>query len=87
VRFLEAFASTLFASVALVGCTLLARPILGAGGEPVKNADGSTRVVYDEVVETGGGLVAVLTGNPLIAVLVGAVGALGRNAVVSSRKG
>lgn len=86
-RFLRAAAASVFAIVALVGCSLLSRPIIDAGGEPVKNSDGSTRVVYDEVVETGGGILAVLTGNPLIVVLVGAVGALARSQVVTSRKG
>ena len=69
----------------IAGCSALSKPVMGPDGQPIKRADGSDQTVYDATVETGGGLVSLLTGNALLAPMIGSIGAAFRETVVGKK--
>jgi len=70
-------------AVSLCGCSALMNPVAGPDGAPATNPDGTERLVIDEIVDSGAGLAGLLAGavNPLWIPLIGAAGAMVKDAV------
>jgi hypothetical protein len=62
---------------AVAGCSVLSKPVTNPEtGEPVMRPDGTQQTVYDDVTETGLGILGLF--NPMWVPLAGAAAALGR---------
>ena len=73
--------------LALCSCAALREPIVDPQtGQPVMRPDGTPQTVYDETVESGAGLVSILTGNALLGPALIGMGAAARGSVLGTKK-
>lgn len=77
--------ATLGLCIAIASCSALREPVTGPDGQPMSNPDGSARVVYDVIAETGTGIAGIIGGNPLWATIAGAALMLGREKIVGKK--